>query len=745
MRNASRAGQTGFFFLLATAISALLFLATPGAALAQDAYVANYGSGTVSVLDTQTNQVVGAPIGVGTEPEAIAIIPNGKYAYVVNNGSDDVSVIDTETNQVAGSIEVGSEPVAIAITPDGESAYVVNSGSNDVSVIDTQTNQVAGSVELGKRPWGIAITPNGKRAYVSVDGPQAVAVIDTETNQVIGAPIGVGTTPIPIAITPDGKRAYVANYEENSVSVIDTETNAVIGSPIKVGIEPWGISISPDGRRAYVANEQEESVSVIDTETNAVIGAPIKVGSEPYVVTITPDGKTAYVANFGTDTVSVIDTQTNEVEGSPITVGDAPAAVAIPPAQAPVASFTAPAAIAGVPVTFNASASSHPEGSTPSYEWEFGDGTKEADGGASPSHTYRAPGTYEAKLTVADNVCSSELIFTGQSAYCNGSGVGSETQLITVAADHGAHLALSLSPTSITANGASTTTASATVSDDNGNPVSGESVGFSSSDSGEQIGAVSEPQPGTYTATVTSSTSAGSATITATDDSVSPAVSGHATLTQTPGPPANIALSLSPTSITANGASTTTASATVSDDNGNPVSGESVGFSSSDSGEQIGAVSEPQPGTYTATVTSSTSAGSATITATDDSVSPSILADATLVQEPTTAFAFGKIKRIPGAGTAELAVIVPSPGTLSLTGVQVVSRHARCLSGLARILVIPKGMARRALGKSGTAVVKVTVAFTPASGTPSAQSEKVMLIKGAKHHSAKLSRRTVRL
>ncbi len=265
-------------------------------------------------------------------------------------------------------------------------------------------------------------------------------MIDTETNQVLGTPIGVGTTPIPIAITPDGKRAYVANYEENSVSVIDTETNAVIGSPIKVGIEPWGIAITPDGKDAYVANEQEESVSVIDTETNQVVGAPITVGSEPYVVTITPDGKTAYVANFGTDTVSVIDTQTNEVEGSPITVGDAPAAIAIPPAQAPVASFSAPAAIAGVPVSFNASASSYPEaassypeGSTPSYEWEFGDGTKEADGGPNPSHTYRAAGSYEARLTVTDSVCSSEEIYTGQSAYCNGSGAGRETRSVRVA------------------------------------------------------------------------------------------------------------------------------------------------------------------------------------------------------------------------------------------------------------------------------------------------------------------------
>ena len=75
-------------------------------------------------------------------------------------------------------------------------------------------------------------------------------------------------------------------------------------------------------------------------------------------------------------------------------------------------------------------------------------------------------------------------------------------------------------------------------------------------------------------ATLTSSTTAGTPTITATDNTQG--ISGQATLTQTPGPAANIALSLNPTSIVANGTSTTTATATVTDANGNPVSGETL-------------------------------------------------------------------------------------------------------------------------------------------------------------------------
>ena len=63
----------------------------------------------------------------------------------------------------------------------------------------------------------------------------------------------------------------------------------------------------------------------------------------------------------------MIDTETN-VAGSPITVGKAEG-VAITPDQPPIASFTDPPARPGVPIAFNAAASSDPDGSIASYDW----------------------------------------------------------------------------------------------------------------------------------------------------------------------------------------------------------------------------------------------------------------------------------------------------------------------------------------------------------------------------------------
>ncbi|MGW2556454.1 hypothetical protein ACWCZ6_40685, partial [Streptomyces sp. NPDC001635] len=46
------------------------------AALGPNAYVANFGSDNVSVIDTTTNTVVGNPIPVGTRPVGVAITPD---------------------------------------------------------------------------------------------------------------------------------------------------------------------------------------------------------------------------------------------------------------------------------------------------------------------------------------------------------------------------------------------------------------------------------------------------------------------------------------------------------------------------------------------------------------------------------------------------------------------------------------------------------------------------------------------
>ena len=88
-------------------------------------------------------------------------------AYITNYNSNNVSVIDTATSAVTATITVGSHPYGVAVTPDGSKIYVANVGSNSVSVIDTATNTVTATIAVGIGPLGVAVTPDGSKVYVT--------------------------------------------------------------------------------------------------------------------------------------------------------------------------------------------------------------------------------------------------------------------------------------------------------------------------------------------------------------------------------------------------------------------------------------------------------------------------------------------------------------------------------------------------------------------------------------------------
>ncbi len=217
---------------------------------------------------------------------AIAIVLGGapssaQNAYIANDGDNTVSVIATATNTVVGlPIPVGSNPAGVAVTPDG--------GDNTVSVIATATNTVTATIPIGDRATGVAVTPDGSKVYVAngrglVAFSAGVSVIATATDTVVGLPIRVGPGPAHhwgMAVTPDGSKVYVANSDGNTVSVIATATNTVVGLPIPVGSGPYGVSVTPDGRKVYVVNSGDNTVSVIDPATNMVV-AVLPVGNGP--------------------------------------------------------------------------------------------------------------------------------------------------------------------------------------------------------------------------------------------------------------------------------------------------------------------------------------------------------------------------------------------------------------------------------------------------------------------------------
>ena len=299
-------------------------------------------------------------------------------------------------------------------------------------------------------------------------------------------------------------------------------------------------------------------------------------------------------------------------------------------------------------------------------------------------------------------------------------------------------VALTLAPGSIVADGTSTSIATATISQ-GAKRVSGHTVAFSSSDAGIHFSTTSVKPNGTYTATLTSSATAGTPTITATDTLVKPPASGQATLTQTPGPAKNIALSLQPGSIVADGSSYTTATATVADAHGNRVPTGNLVFSSSDPGESVLQVANNGNGTYSALIRSSTTPGQVTISATDTTVNLHVNAELTqtaggstlslvafpsaaVTNEDVTLFAVANSTAGSPSGTitftnrgAPIAGCVAKPITPSSPTATCQTAFAASTSTEQLTAVFAPNAASNASGSTGTAAVTVSPDSTSTS------------------------------
>jgi YVTN family beta-propeller protein len=173
--------------------------------------------------------------------QPIALSADDSLLAVCNPDNNSVSFFDVrgDANRRLAELQVGTEPNGVALSPDGTRAYVANTVSGTVSVVSVNRGgraRVLTNIPVGTEPFGVAITPNGTRVYVSNKYSNNVSVIDTRTNRVIQTVGGVGTHPRGIAITNDGdsddtdETVFVSNfYSTPSFNRLDGEDDSKLG------------------------------------------------------------------------------------------------------------------------------------------------------------------------------------------------------------------------------------------------------------------------------------------------------------------------------------------------------------------------------------------------------------------------------------------------------------------------------------------------------------------------------------
>ena len=198
--------------------------------------------GQVLAIDTATTTIT-TTIPVGVAPVYGVMTADGNRAFVLNNGSGSVSVINAQSNTADIShptIPVGVAPVWADLAPTRTELVVANAG----------TGASAGSVTIVNIPLCTSATLPTNPNCDPTNPVDALGFGD------VLATIPVGHQPVMVTVLQDGTQAYVANYADSTVSAINLLTNTVTATIPVAGRPIWIASTtgSPTGK-VYVVTQ----------------------------------------------------------------------------------------------------------------------------------------------------------------------------------------------------------------------------------------------------------------------------------------------------------------------------------------------------------------------------------------------------------------------------------------------------------------------------------------------------------
>ncbi len=304
-----------------------------------------------SPCSTSSTSARTVPSASAHNPTGLAVNPVRNEVYVVNTESGTVSVIDTESNRVVATIPVHRQPYFISVDNTGRRAYVANSGSNNVSVIDLDQRARSPSPAPASSP----ASPASRPTTAPSSSPTAAAAASPSTasppttSPRTAAPAHIlrfrdafsgcpGATDA--VILPDSSKAFIACSAGHQVMAInlaaDPASWAAKQAPalmtdhlltlLDVGEAPVNLAMKPDGGEIFVSNFDADSISEISTWTNEV-GWTQAIGNKPSHALVSRDNSTLWVSNFGADSISLYSIDDGRVSNS-VHTGSGPDALA---------------------------------------------------------------------------------------------------------------------------------------------------------------------------------------------------------------------------------------------------------------------------------------------------------------------------------------------------------------------------------------------------------------------------------
>ena len=275
----------------------------------------NPGNGDLVVPPTNSALPPVTPPNIfnsGTTPIAMAIAPNAPRLYAANRDSGDISayLIDPTNGNlglVTGSpFKISPDPASptnpqsIAISPNGSFLYTANPTQGTITgfavASDGSLSPVPGSPfavgTAGSSPSFLAVHPGGAFLYAADPASNAVLGFSIASNGAIspiaGSPFAAGLGTSAFSITPQGSFLYASNSGDNTVSGFSISNSGALtqvsGSPFLTGGNVPGYVLAT-GSFVYVADQGTNDIAGF---VIASTGTLTKVKGSPFPVAVSP-------------------------------------------------------------------------------------------------------------------------------------------------------------------------------------------------------------------------------------------------------------------------------------------------------------------------------------------------------------------------------------------------------------------------------------------------------------------------
>jgi len=255
-------------------------------------FIAHLGDGALTVVDTQSREVVERIEGIA-EAHGVDAVPSLGQAFVSATGTNELVAVDEQSGRIVFRAATGDYPDGVAYNPPTGRVFVSDKVGGTETVIDARSGKRIGTVDLGGEVGNVKYDSGSGDMLANAQGLGQLVSIDPDTLRIDdrvdleGCEGNHG-----LLVDAQHRLAFVACEGNAQLVTVDLSTLEVVSTE-PVGDVPDVLAFDPSLGRLYVASEsgvvsvfeeRDSSLAKLGEETLAASAHTVAVDPVTHLV-----------------------------------------------------------------------------------------------------------------------------------------------------------------------------------------------------------------------------------------------------------------------------------------------------------------------------------------------------------------------------------------------------------------------------------------------------------------------------